>query len=197
MRRWFRQSLTAEEEELWLPAHIHSSPEWTRAGEGNHFVWARIGWRAAKVQLRDSLGTGFSSTNKWLADRMCRFAQLVRTRTDTAWTTETTHTLHQTNGYDCAPHVVSEIWSELLGTTHSTDTVRRVRNILPLLVLAVKNQDIQILVDTTLECEGRGGRPLRTRVRTVGPSPLTRSPIVPGSGPAAMPQVQAQSTQPD
>ena len=165
MKRWFHNDKILEDEELWCPAHMASNVKSTEGGQGNHFVIAHCSLGSYRIAASDSLsaGGGYSTTIKWLAKRMCGFFNYYL-GSNTPWkTTPALATqVQQANNCDCALHLSSNLNALLFGIPDSVSSVCRLRQKLPVFVIAV----CRVLC------------PAQNFNLQVGPHPATVQPIV-------------------
>ena len=134
-------------------------------GQGNHFVVNHCSLGSHEIAASDSLsaGEGYSTTIKWLAQKMSVFFNFYL-NSNTPWriTPALATQVQQANNCDCALHLSSNLNALLFGIPDSVSSVRRLRQNLPVFVIAV----CRVLC------------PTQTFNLQVGPHPATVQPIV-------------------
>jgi hypothetical protein len=140
IKRWFDKNPISNTESLWFPAHVASTVVSTEKGNGIHFVCAHCLLGSRQIVASDSLSAGehYNATIKWLSNRMSAFfnfyfSSIKPWRVKAALTTQ----VQQANNCDCALHLSSNLNALLFGIPESVSSVRRLRQKLPVFIIAV------------------------------------------------------------
>jgi hypothetical protein len=140
IKRWFDKNPISDNESLWFPAHVASTVVSTEKGNGIHFVCAHCLLGSRQIVASDSLSAGehYNATIKWLSNRMSAFfnfyfSSIIPWKIKAALTTQ----VQQANNCDCALHLSSNLNALLFGIPESVSSVRRLRQKLPVFIIAV------------------------------------------------------------
>jgi hypothetical protein len=140
IKRWFDKNPISDTESLWFPAHVASTVVSTEKGNGIHFVCAHCLLGSRQIVASDSLSAGehYNATIKWLSNRMSAFfnfyfSSIIPWKIKAALTTQ----VQQANNCDCALHLSSNLNALLFGIPESVSSVRRLRQKLPVFIIAV------------------------------------------------------------
>ena len=145
LKRRLKHALMKADEELWCPAHIAAEPTGTKQGLGCHYVVIKPNLGSREITSSDSLHNkgSFAPTIQWLAHRFSQIPDLLghalRTGTAPAWRFSLSPKLHhveQANSSDCGLHVIGDLTETLFGIRLSLRTVQRLRQNLPILLVA-------------------------------------------------------------
>jgi hypothetical protein len=150
--RMFRHILKPDDEELWFPAHINADVASTMEGNGNHYVLEKASLRDNAVSICDSIGNTHRQTTQHLAAMLgihltpismeqtfSRPVSMVQPQ----WSHTHANVVQQDNASDCGLCVICTASNELLGTPNTLDTVKQIRRVLPLIILALCHDKLQ------------------------------------------------------
>jgi hypothetical protein len=145
LKRRFKDHVIATDERWWCPAHIASQPTSTHQGLGCHYVVIKPSLDLRQVTSSDSLrdNGSFTETIQWLARKFSQIPNLLldpsRMQSARPWRfpfSQELHHMEQINSSDCAIHLIADLAQTLFGIAHSARTVQRLRQNLPILLVA-------------------------------------------------------------
>ena len=120
-------------------------PTSTHQGLGCHYVVIKPSLDLRQVTSSDSLrdNGSFTETIQWLAHKFSQLPNLLldpsRMQSARPWRfpfSQELHHMEQINSSDCAIHLIADLAQTLFGIAHSARTVQRLRQNLPILLVA-------------------------------------------------------------